>query len=74
LASIASKQPRVKIDPSPYNTHSLRSGGATRLFELGMSPQFIAMLGRWTSDAVLAYIRVTDFDLFTGVSTHMARA
>ena len=62
----------VRVDPKPFNTHSLRSGGATRLFELGMSPQFIAMLGRWSSDAVLAYIRVTDFELFRGVSSHMA--
>ena len=62
----------VQVDPSPFNTHSLRSGGATRLFEMGMSPQFIAMLGRWSSDAVLAYIRVTDFELFRGVSSHMA--
>ena len=62
----------TRVDPHPYNTHSLRAGGATRLFELGRTPQFIALLGRWTSDAVLGYIRVTDFDLFKGVSTHMA--
>ena len=62
----------VQVDPSPFNTHSLRAGGATRLFELGKTPQFIAMMGRWTSDAVLQYIRLTDFHLFRGVSSAMA--
>ena len=33
----------TKVDPSPFNTHSLRAGGATRLFELGRTPQFIAL-------------------------------
>jgi len=63
----------VRVDPTPFNTHSLRAGGATRLFELGRTPQFIAMMGRWTSDAVLNYIRTTDFDLFSGVACAMAQ-
>ena len=30
------------------------------------------MMGRWTSVAVLQYIRLTDFHLFRGVSSAMA--
>ena len=36
----------ARVDPAPFNTHSLRAGGATRLFELGKRPEFIAMMGR----------------------------
>ena len=60
------------VDPSLFNTHSMRAGGATRLFNLGKRPEFIAMLGRWASDAVLNYIRTTDFELFHNVAAAMA--
>ena len=62
----------ARVDPAPFNTHSLRAGGATRLFELGKRPEFIAMMGRWASDAVLHYVRVADHALFAGVSSDMA--
>ena len=62
----------ARVDPAPFNTHSLRAGGATRLFELGKRPEFIAMMGRWASDAVLHYVRVADHALFAGVSSAMA--
>jgi len=61
-----------RVDPGPFNTHSFRAGGATRLFELGKRPEFIAMMGRWASDAVLHYVRVADHALFAGVSSAMA--
>jgi hypothetical protein len=37
--------------------HSIRAGGATSLAENGVPPSLIQLLGRWSSDAFLVYIR-----------------
>ena len=44
--------------PSDVAGHSLRSGGATAYALAGMSDDRIQALGRWSSDAFKAYIRV----------------
>jgi hypothetical protein len=42
---------------SDYAGHSLRSGGATRLAELGVPDDRIQAMGRWSSEAFRIYIR-----------------
>jgi hypothetical protein len=36
---------------------SMRAGGATSLAENGVPPTIIQLMGRWSSDAFLIYIR-----------------
>jgi hypothetical protein len=43
--------------------HSLRIGGATRLFQLQASPEVLKKLGGWSSQACRTYIRVQQDDL-----------
>ena len=52
--------------PDMFNTHSFRKGRATSLAEQGYTPDQIAMLGRWNSNAYKLYIEpsVIKFDLF----------
>ena len=40
------------------NTHSFRIGGATTLANAGIPEYMIQIMGRWTSDSFLRYIRV----------------
>jgi site-specific recombinase XerD len=40
------------VDPEPFATHSLRSGGATALFERGTSLTAVEQLGGWTTGSV----------------------
>ncbi|CCM05978.1 uncharacterized protein FIBRA_08219 [Fibroporia radiculosa] len=42
--------------PNDVAGHSLRSGGATALAEIGMTPALIQASGRWSSDTFQAYI------------------
>ena len=37
-------------DPTFYNTHSLRIGGAIALMELGASELEVKLMGRWSSE------------------------
>jgi hypothetical protein len=41
-----------------YSGHSMRIGGATRLFQLNADPEIFKRLGGWSSDAWKVYIRV----------------
>ena len=43
-------------DPSEYDGHSVRRGGATALFNAGIEFPRIMRFGRWHSDAVHAYL------------------
>lgn len=43
-----------------YSGHSLRAGGATDLFSLGVSYPIIKKAGRWRSEAALRYFREED--------------
>ncbi|OWZ03562.1 hypothetical protein PHMEG_00024683 [Phytophthora megakarya] len=42
-------------DPNKYGSHSLRSGGATALFNAGFVSLAAKRFGRWSSDAVERY-------------------
>lgn len=54
---------KAGFDPRRYSTHSMRAGGATTLSLLGVAPYVIKQLGRWSSDAYTAYIRLPDHQL-----------
>jgi hypothetical protein len=45
-------------DGSRYGTHSLRSGGATAMFEAGCGDTTIKLQGRWSSDCFQRYVRM----------------
>lgn len=44
--------------PAEYGTHSLRSGGATALFDAGAEDNLIKQQGRWKSDCFQVYTRI----------------
>ena len=44
------------IDPTGYNTHSFRRGGATWAFLAGVPAHVIKIMGNWKSDAYLRYL------------------
>jgi hypothetical protein len=45
-------------NPDQYGSHSLRSGGATALFNAGFDSLAVKLFGRWKSDAVERYTRI----------------
>lgn len=47
-------------DPEHYDTHSMRSGGATALFAAGIDRLAIKHFGRWNSDCFEQYARIDD--------------
>ncbi len=47
----------IGLDPSKFSGHSLRSGGATDLFEARVPYHIIKKMGRWKSDAAMRYYR-----------------
>ena len=53
----------IGLDPSNYNTHSVRIGRATDLALSGVSHDIIKRTGRWSSSAYLNYIRLDNFIL-----------
>ena len=44
----------------PYNTHSLRIGGASTMASAGIPDSQIMIMGRWSSNAYQRYIRLSD--------------
>ena len=44
---------------SDYSAHSLRRGGASLAFDLGLSPLQIKMRGDWSSDAYERYVHIS---------------
>jgi hypothetical protein len=44
---------------SEYSAHSLRRGGASMAFDLGLSPLQIKMRGDWSSDAFERYVHIS---------------
>ena len=46
-----------------FGTHSCRIGGATRLFQLGATPDVFRNMGGWVSDAWKLYVRMGQEDL-----------
>lgn len=51
------------LDPSRYNTHSIRIGRTTDLAKAGVPEAIIKQTGRWDSDAYKRYIRFPAFTL-----------
>lgn len=47
----------VGLEPTHYNTHSLRRSGATHLFVQGIPLETIKVLGDWESDCVFTYLK-----------------
>jgi site-specific recombinase XerD len=47
------------LDPNRMGPHSLRSGGATAMLSAGVDQQLIKLFGRWASDSVDRYTRLT---------------
>jgi hypothetical protein len=60
------------FDQTSIGTHSLRSGGATRLCLEGYNHNLIQHLGRWSSDTYLKYIQPQVAQLSASASPHMA--
>jgi hypothetical protein len=58
---IAAQFPPTEV--SRITGHSLRIGGATRLFQLQASPEVLKRLGGWSSQAYRTYIRLQQEDL-----------
>lgn len=62
----------IGLDPSRYSGHSLRSGGATDLFEARVPYHIIKTMGRWKSDAAMRYYR-SDEDVVLAVKKAFTR-
>jgi hypothetical protein len=52
-------------------THSIRSGGAMAMYLAGVPVFTIMLIGRWSSDAFLRYIRKQVLQFSVGVSKRM---
>ena len=61
----------VGFNPAPYSGHSFRIGAATSAAAEGIEDAVIKILGRWSSSAYLAYVRIPRSEL-SGVSHRMA--
>ena len=53
----------ICIDQTNYQGHSFRIGAATHFASLGYSETYIKKLGRWNSNAVDRYIRISSVAL-----------
>jgi len=53
----------IGLDTRTYKGHSFRIGAATHAAKLGLSESYIKQLGRWNSNAVQRYIRISSFQL-----------
>jgi len=61
----------VGVDPKRMGTHSLRSGGASAMMEAGVDGLVLRQFGRWKSDCVSRYTRLTS-DTTRTLSARMA--
>ena len=57
--------------PSEFGTHSLRSGAAMAMYLNDVPTYTIMLVGRWSSEAFLKYIRRQVQEFTTGVSARM---
>jgi hypothetical protein len=57
--------------PEDIGTHSIRSGGAMAMYLAGVPVFTIMLIGRWSSDAFLRYIRRQVLQFSAGVSKRM---
>ena len=49
---------KLNLNPDHYTPHCLRRGGATHAFRVGLSSDYIQMMGDWASDAYMDYLRI----------------
>ena len=70
-ATIALGHDRLGFGPDSVGTHSLRSGAAMAMYLARIPVYTIMLIGRWSSDAFLKYIRKQVQDFSTGVSGRM---
>ena len=61
------------FDPHEIGTRSIRSGAAMSLFLNNHSPSRIMLLGRWSSDAFLVYLRPQVLEWTHSMSSDMVR-
>lgn len=59
------------FDASDVGTHSIRSGAAMAMYLAGVPVYTIMLIGRWSSDAFLRYIRRQVQEFSAGVSRRM---
>ena len=62
---------KLGYKPEEIGTHSIRSGAAMALFLADQNPYRIMILGRWSSDAFLVYIRPQIMEWTSGMSIAM---
>jgi hypothetical protein len=62
---------RLGYGPEEIGTHSIRSGAAMAMYLAGVPVYTIMLLGRWSSDAFLRYIRRQVQEFSKGVSRRM---
>jgi hypothetical protein len=65
LPLIKSAAQSVGLDPADFALHSIRIGYATALFEAGYDELAIRLAGRWSSDVVGLYTRISGKVLLT---------
>ena len=53
----------IGLDPKCYKGHSFRIGAATNAVNMGFSEQYIRKLGRWNSNTIQKYIRISSFNV-----------
>lgn len=70
--SIRGQKNRYGIEPEELGTRSIRSGAAMSLFLQNFSIEKIKILGRWSSDAFLVYIRPQVLEWTNNMSDSMA--
>ena len=61
----------LNINADEIGTHSLRSGAAMAMFLAGLPVYLIMLMGRWSSDAFLRYIRKQEEQFSHNVSSKM---
>jgi hypothetical protein len=62
---------RLGFPPEEIGTHSIRSGAAMAMYLAGVPAFTIMLIGRWSSDAFLRYIRRQVQEFSAGVSSKM---
>ena len=53
----------IGMNPTSYKGHSFRIGAATHAANLGFSETYIRKMGRWNSNAIHRYIKISSFHL-----------
>jgi len=62
------------FEASELGLHSIRSGAAMSMYLTGVPVYTIMLIGRWSSDAFLRYIRKQVQEFSAGVSNKMIKA